>query len=110
MSLRERLDQELQEVAFSEKGQAELKRQLVLLARRRTTLRRIRVRLQQFWHGSVEVPLPVAATAVLVLGLGLASTCLDLFLVDQSTAALLLQAGSESLAVINRINQGVSVL
>ena len=107
MSLKERLDEELKDVAFSQEQQEQLKARLMLLFPDEQDSKGLMARLKRFWHGSTEIPLPVAAAAVLVLGIGLWSSCYTAFAVDQSQAALLLQAVSLSLQVIS---QGVSVL
>lgn len=106
MSLKERLDEELQDVAFSTEKKDRLKEQLIDAARKPRTSG-ILERFGTFWNGSVEIPLPAAIAVVFVLGLGLWTTYSTLLAVDQTTAALFIKAGSESFRVIN---QGVSVL
>lgn len=106
MPLRERFEEELQDVVFSKKDQDRLKEQLVLVARKTRRLG-IRSRLDAFWNGSVEIPLPAALAMILVLGLGLWTTYSALFAVDQTVVALFIKVGSESM---QEINQGVSVL
>lgn len=105
MSLKEQLDQELQNVSFSKKEQEHLKAQLVQLARAQES-RKITTHLKKLWHGSIEIPLPVAIAVVLVLGIGLWSTYFNLLAVDHATA-IILQSGNESWQVIK---QGVSIL
>jgi len=102
----ERLDAELQDVAFSTEQQQLLKARL-LLAGQKQRSRRFLGRLKEFWHGTTEIPLPVAAAAALLLGVGLCSAFMSVYMVDVSTAAVLLQLGVDS---FRTISQGVSVL
>jgi hypothetical protein len=107
MSLKERLDGELQSVSFTEEEQNRLKRQLVQVASDQSRTRRIFVHFKHLWHGSIEIPLPVAIAAVVVISWGLWRTYAGILTVDHSTVALLFQAGSDSFQVVN---QGVSIL
>ncbi len=60
-----------------------------------------------FWNGTTEISLPAATAALMLIGLGMWSSLSPLLLVDQNTAALLLQASTEN---TRAINQGVSLL
>ena len=106
MPLKDRLDEELQDVVFSKEDQDCLKEQLIYAAKKPRASGILEC-LGTFWNGSVEIPLPAVVAVVFVLGLGLWTTYSTLLAVDQATAALFIKAGSESLRVIN---QGVSVL
>lgn len=106
MWLKERFDKELKDVAFSKEDKDRLKRHLADLAKQKKRPA-LGERLRQFWHGSIEVPLPAAVAAVVVLGFGLWTAYSNLLAVDPAAAALMIKAGSESYQVIT---QGVSVL
>ncbi len=64
-------------------------------------------RAAAFWNGTTEISLPAATAALILIGLGMWSSLSPLLLVDQNTAALLMQASTEN---ARAINQGVSLL
>jgi hypothetical protein len=64
-------------------------------------------RAAAFWNGTTEISLPAATAALILIGLGMWSSLSPLLLVDQNTAALLIQASTEN---ARAINQGVSLL
>jgi len=66
-------------------------------------------RARAFWDGTTEIPVPAAAAALLLVGIGMWGQLSSLFLVDQSTAALMMQAGSD-METASIISQGVSLL
>src|SRR5690554_6471266 len=109
MTLKERLDEELKDVVFSSQDQARLKAQLrhQLQVQRQQKPSGLMQRLDRFWNGSTEIPLPAALALILVLGLGLWTSYATLLAVDQTTAALIIKVGSDNVQVIT---QGVSVL
>lgn len=106
MPLKERLDEELKDVSFSEEQRQQLKTRL-LLAVEEQRRRPIRSFWKQFWHGYTEVPLPVALAVFLMVAVGLGRSLYGALAVDHTQAALILQTAGESLRVLN---QGVSVL
>jgi hypothetical protein len=106
MPLKKRFEEELKDVFFSMEDQDHLKERLLSEAKKPRTSG-ILGRVRAFWHGSVDIPLPAALAAVLLLGVGLWTTYSSLLAVDQTTAALFIKVGSESL---QDIRQGVSVL
>lgn len=106
MPLKKSLEEELQDVVFSQEDQDRLKERLVVAAQK-PRMPGIFRRLDAFWNGSVEIPLPAALAVILVLGLGLWTTYSSLFAIDPTTATLLLKVGGESFQIIS---QGVSVL
>ena len=57
----------------------------------------------------LEISVPTAAAALLLVGIGMWGQLSSLFLVDQSTAALMMQAGSD-METASIISQGVSLL
>ncbi len=59
------------------------------------------------WNGTTEVSVPAATAALMLVGLGMWSSLSPLLLVDQNTAALLMQASTEN---ARAIDQGVSLL
>ncbi|HBK59487.1 MAG TPA: hypothetical protein DDZ84_01665 [Firmicutes bacterium] len=64
-------------------------------------------RATAFWNGTTEISAPAAAAALVLIGLGVWSSLRPLLLIDQSAAALLMQASTEKTTLIN---QGVSLL
>ena len=62
---------------------------------------------EAFWNGTTEISIPTATAALMLIGLGMWSSLSPLLLVDQNTAALLMQASTENASAIN---QGVSLL
>jgi len=106
MSLKERLEEELKDVAFSEEQQERLKARL-LLAVEVQHASGVTSRLKRFWNGSTEIPLPLAVAAAVLVAIGIWGSFYPILSVDQSQAALLLQTAGESVRVIN---QGVSIL
>jgi len=62
---------------------------------------------EAFWNGTTEISIPAATAALMLIGLGMWSSLSPLLLVDQNTAALLMQASTEN---ARAINQGVSLL
>lgn len=107
MSVRDRLEQELQDVSFSKGDQERLKEKLRLKTQTRAKPSGIYRRLLDFWNGSIEIPLPVGIVVLYVIFLGAYKAYATIFVVDQSMAALLFYAGSESTRLIT---EGVSVL
>ncbi len=66
-------------------------------------------RATDFWNGTTEIPVPAAAAALVLIGIGIWGQLSSLFLVDESTAALMIQAGSD-METASIISQGVSLL
>jgi hypothetical protein len=66
-------------------------------------------RATAFWNGTTEISVPTAAAALLLVGIGMWGQLSSLFLVDQSVAALMIQAGSD-METASIISQGVSLL
>ncbi len=64
-------------------------------------------RATAFWNGTTEISIPGAAAALVLIGLGVWGSLGPLLLIDQSAAALLMQASTEKTTLIN---QGVSLL
>ena len=62
---------------------------------------------EAFWNGTTEISIPAATAALMLIGLGMWSSLSPLLLVDQNTAALLMQASTEN---AREISQGVSLL
>lgn len=108
------LQDEMRQVAFSEGDKQHLAAQLKQAmragkgasapARRRQAFAE---RAAAFWNGTTEISLPAATAALILIGLGMWSSLSPLLLVDQNTAALLIQASTEN---ARAINQGVSLL
>ncbi len=107
MYIKERLEAELQDVAFSKEKQEQLTERLVHVALTKRKSAGIFGHLRDFWYGSIEIPLSAVFVGSIVICLGLWNTYSTLFLIDQTTAALVLKVQSD---VSYMINQGVSVL
>lgn len=110
------LQDEMRQVAFSEGDKQHLAAQLKQAmragktasapapARRRQAFAE---RAAAFWNGTTEISLPAATAALMLIGLGTWSSLSRVLLVDQNTAALLMQASTEN---AREISQGVSLL
>lgn len=111
MSIKRRLERELQDVAFSNVDRDRLKERLHQARQgqkqEQRQPKRVLERLSGFWNGSTEIPLPAGLLILLVASFGLWKACSTVFIVDQTTAAFLIQAGRDSTIVVM---QGVSVL
>lgn len=107
MSIKERLERELQDVSFSNVDRDRLKGRLNQARQAQEQANSVLRRLTDFWNGSTEIPLPAGIFVILIAFFGLWKVFSTVFIVDQTTATLLIQAGRDSISVVM---QGVSVL
>jgi hypothetical protein len=112
--LKRTLQDEMRQVAFSEDEKQRLAAQLKQAMHAGKAAPAPALRWQTFaawaaafWNGTTEISLPAATAALMLIGLGMWSSLGPLLLVDQNTAALLMQASAEN---ARAINQGVSLL
>jgi hypothetical protein len=116
--LKRTLQDEMRQVSFSKDDKRRIAMQLkqAMAARadkvasmpeRRARWRALVERAMAFWNGTTEISVPAAAAALVLIGLGVWSSLRPLLLIDQSAAALLMQASTERTTLIN---QGVSLL
>ncbi len=108
MDAKRRLDEELRSVSFSAEQKRHLKKEL-----RETVVTRDRLSdklwqwLWNFWNGTIELPLPLGAAALGLMFIVLWKNYSRVFVIDEATALLLIEAGRASVITIK---QGVSVL
>lgn len=102
-----RLEEELQGVVFSKRDQEQLKIHLQKALATQKKPKNMGERPKDFWHGTIEIPLPLGVALLFLVAFGLWNSAAGILLVDQNTATLLLHSGEQ---IIHTISQGVSVL
>lgn len=94
--LHKKLESELRKVAFSTSQKTELVDFLIENRKKESLIQKVVHALLEFWNGTCEVPLYLGVIGLLFLVIGVRNT-LDIFLVDNSAALLLLEQGIETI-------------